>query len=76
MSAYVTINGAAVDASLVIDALVGKVAELALENAALRAQVASWSALAHAQVVDGAPAPFVASESPPEGSPEPVEMPP
>ena len=73
MGPFVTINGAAVDATIVIDALVGKIGEMALENAALRAQVAAWSSLAHAQVVEGAPDGFAASEAPTEGSDGPLE---
>jgi len=75
MGPFVTISGAAVDATLVIDALVAKVGELALENAALRAQVASWSAIAHAQVVDGVPEPDRVPESPTGVSPEMSTLP-
>ena len=73
MGPFVTISGAPVDATLVIDALVAKIGELALENASLRAQVASWSSLAHAQVVDGAPGPQRASEGPGGANGGPVE---
>lgn len=76
MGPFVTISGTAVDAGLVIDALVGRIAELALENASLRAQVGTWSALAHSQVVDGAPDAQRASESPPGASAEVAESPP
>ena len=65
---FVTVSGVPVDASLMIDALVAKIAELALENASLRAQVGTWSALAQSQVVDGVPDPPDASESPIEVS--------
>ena len=64
----ITISGAVVDAEIVIDYLTGQVAEQALTIAVLRAQVASWSALAHAQVVDGLPD-TPEPDRPVEGSP-------
>ena len=64
----VTISGAVVDAELMINYLSGQIAEQALQIAVLRCQVASWSALARARVVDGVPEPDRASESPPEPS--------
>ena len=65
----ITINGAVVDAAVIIDALVAQIAEQALTIAVLRAECASWSALAHAHVVDGAPTGEQPSESRTEADP-------
>ena len=83
MGPFVTISGATVDATLVIDALVGKIAELCLENASLRAQVSTWSVLAQTQSEEmptNAPraseSPTGATEDQPASSRWPRETPP
>jgi hypothetical protein len=73
MGSFVTIDGVTVDAVYVIDALVAKVGELALENASLRAQVTTWSVLARSRVSDGVPDAPDPSQGSTGGSGEPVE---
>lgn len=66
----VTISGVGVvDAVDVIDSLVKANAELALQNAALRALVGHWESLAVANVSDGAPEPDRASNGNAGGNP-------
>jgi hypothetical protein len=72
---FVVISDTAVDASMLIDTLLGKVAELTLENAVLRVQVQTWSALAHATVSDPTPAPERPSEGHTGADPGTVEPP-
>jgi hypothetical protein len=71
----ITICGEVVDAEYIINDLAAKIAEQSIEMAALRHQIAFWSGVATARVVDGAPEPDRASESPTGADPGTPEAP-